>query len=650
MTAAHLPLASYQHWRIQSGLLATTVYFDEADSPVNRLNQATMTELGLLLKQLAADPDLKAVVFRSAKTKGFIAGADVSEFKQLMDVNEAIAKVRIGQQVFNQIANLPVPTIAVIQGFCLGGGLELALACDYRIVDDNPKTKLGVPEVMVGIHPGWGGSTRLPKLVGPLTALDLMLTGRLVNGKTAKTMGLVDFTLPLRDMDRAIDCLLTTKPPVHRPVWWQRLLNLSPLRPVVAGFMRRQLAKKVHEAQYPAPFAILNGWQRYGGQGEAATIAEAQSVAKLVVTDTSKQLVRVFFLRERLRGLGKIDSAIHHVHVIGAGTMGGDIAAWCALQGLQVTLEDSSLSQLGKSMARATQLFKRKLKQPHQIQAARDRLCIDLTGAGRRRADLIIEAIVEDLALKRALWQDVVKVARADALLATNTSSLSLTAITAGWEHPYRLVGIHFFNPVAQMPLVEVVTMPETDANVVMQVLAFVKQIDKLPLPVANMPGFLVNRVLSAYLMAAISQAMQGQSYASIDAAAVAYGMPIGPIELADTVGLDVCLAAAESLAAHMPMTIPAVLRKKVQAGELGKKTGRGFYRYIAGKRVSKAVSPSTVSPLLTAALIQPLLAEAKAALAAGVVADADLVDAGMIFGAGFPPFRGTLFPSTPRD
>lgn len=632
---------TYKHWRIDQGQNYTTVYFDQASSPINMLNHETMSELSALLRHVAAMPKLKGVVFRSAKTKGFIAGADVSEFKKLTTVNDAIVKVREGQQVFTQIARLPVPTIAVIHDFALGGGLEFALACDYRICDDNPDTRLGLLEVLVGIHPGWGGTTRLPTLVGALAALDLMLTGRTINGTAAKAIGLVDYAIPTRDIDRAIDYLLLMTPPVHQPTLWQRLLGFAPMRPIVGGFLRRRLAAKVKETQYPAPFALLNLWQRFGGHGDTASVAEANSVAKLMVTSTAQQLVRVFFLREHLKGLGTGQFHGNHVHVVGAGTMGGDIAAWCALRGFKVTLEDTDLKQLGKSIGRANVLFTRKLKQKHRIQSAQDRLIIDASGFGRTSADVIIEAIVEDKAIKHALWQTLVKQAKPDALLATNTSSISLAALTEGWIDPNRLVGLHFFNPVAHMPLVEVVEGSNTDPNVVARALTFVKSIDKLPLPVSDEPGFLVNRVLSAYMLAAINLAMEGQSYAAIDGAALAYGMPMGPIELADTVGLDVCLAAAEELAQHLSVSVPKVLKDKVKAGQLGRKSGLGFYRYSSGKRVEKIKIPAHVSNTLVDELMQPLITEAKAALEAGIVSEADLVDAGMVFGAGFPPFRG---------
>ncbi len=632
---------SYQHWRVEPGENYTTVYFDMADSQVNVFNQATMRELSLVLKHVTAQPKLKAVVFRSAKAKGFIAGADITAFSQISTVNDAVADVREGQQIFEQLAAIPVPTIAVMHDFALGGGLEFALACDYRITDDDPRTRLGFLETRVGIHPGWGGTTRLPKLIGGLAALMLMLSGRTLHGGAAKAMGLVDYAIPKCDVDRAIAYLLTALPPAHKPSIWQRWLGFAPLRPIVAGLLRRRVAAKIKDKDYPAPFALLNLWQRYGGYGEVATIAEANSVAKLLVTPTAKSLARVFLLRERLRELGKTESGVKHVHVVGAGTMGGDIAAWCALHHMKVTLEDADSAQLGRSMARAVVLFQRKCKQKHRVQAARDNLIMDPKGYGRAHADLIIEAIVEDKSAKQALWQALVQTAKPDAILATNTSSISLTELSEGWANPARLIGLHFFNPVERMPLVEVVETSSTAPELAARAFAFVKSIDKLPLPVANEPGFLVNRILSAYMLAAVGLHAQGYSYAQIDGAALAFGMAMGPIELADTVGLDICLAAAKTLVEKLSLPMPTVLAEKVKAGELGRKTGKGFYTYIKGQRREKIAIPASPDARLVEALMVPLKAEASAALADGVVSDADLVDAGMIFGAGYPPFRG---------
>lgn len=630
----------YQHWRVEHNDNFTTVYFDEQDSTVNRLGTVTMKELGLLITHLAAEPRLKAVVFRSGKTKGFIAGANVHEFTQVTDVNEAFTYVRECQNIMQQLAKLPVPTIAWIQGFCLGGGLELALACDYRICDDTPHTKLGLPEVMVGIHPGWGGSVRLPELVGVLSAMDLLLSGRSIDGKTAKAIGLVDYVLPERELAAAVSDLLLNTPTRHKPVWWQRLLAFAPLRSIVAGLLRRRLLKRITPAHYPAPFAIIDNWQRHGSGGESAMIAEAHSAAKLVMTPTAHHLLKVFFLRERLRGLATTEHHIKHVHVIGAGVMGGDIAAWCALQGMTVTLEDNNLEALGRSIARAQNLFKHKIKRTHLIKAAQDRLIVDPLGHGLKSADLIIEAIVEDVALKRELWTRVLEQARPDALLATNTSSILLSELTAGWASPERLVGIHFFNPVAKMPLVEVVSDAITDQHCVQRACAFVKAIDKLPLPVASVPGFLVNRVLAAYMMTAITLAAEGYDYHVIDQLAMDYGMPMGPLALCDVVGLDVCLAAARHILGE-DITVPAILTKRIEAGHLGKKTGQGFYHYAKDGHKTPTATGRKGLNLSADDLINPILAASKAALAEGVVADADLVDAGMIFGAGFPPFTG---------
>jgi 3-hydroxyacyl-CoA dehydrogenase/enoyl-CoA hydratase/3-hydroxybutyryl-CoA epimerase len=358
----------------------------------------------------------------------------------------------------------------------------------------------------------------------------------------------------------------------------------------------------------------------------------------LFATPTATNLIRVFQLQERLKAFGKeSEAAIAHVHVVGAGTMGGDIAAWCALRGFRVTLQDQTPARIAPAIARAAKLFRDRLRDPRRVRDAQDRLMPDVDGDGVLRADVIIEAFFENVEAKQSLFATLEARAKPDALLASNTSSIPLETIATPLRDPSRLIGLHFFNPVARMMLVEVVAGRDSAPQALARGAAFVRAIDKLPLPVRSAPGFLVNRVLAPYLMTAMRCVDEGIAPEAVDEAAVAFGMPMGPIELADTVGLDICLAVGRLLADEREA--PRRLVALVDAGELGKKTGRGFYAWVNGKPQKAATA--TVPEGLAARLVDPLVAEAKRVLAEGIVADADLVDAGAIFGAGFAPFRG---------
>src|SRR6185369_11240206 len=377
---------------------------------------------------------------------------------------------------------------------------------------------------------------------------------------------------------------------------------------------------------------------KYDGNPLAVPPSDPGSIPSLLKTPTASNLIRVFRLQERLKSFGKEgDWKASHVHVVGAGTMGGDIAAWCALRGLTVTLQDQNAERLAPAMKRASKLFSDRLKDPRRARDARDRLIPDVAGDGVARADVIIEAIFENVEAKRSLFASLEKAARPDAMLASNTSSIPLEEIATALSDPSRLVGLHFFNPVARMMLVEIVVGRDTREALVPQSAAFVRQIDKLPLPVKSAPGFLVNRLLAPYLMAAMHAVDEGVAPETIDEAAVAFGMPMGPIELADTVGLDICVEVGKLLGGAA--TPPKRLMELVSAGNLGKKTGRGYYEWVDGKARKSAAG--AVPPGLAERLVKPYVSEARSALAEHIVADADLVDAGAVFGTGFAPFRG---------
>ncbi|MBM5811393.1 MAG: crotonase [Gammaproteobacteria bacterium] len=623
------------HWRLETDADdIARLTFDLQGSATNTLGAAAMRELaGQLAAVAAARP--RALIIRSGKDSGFIAGADVSEFGGLNDPEAARQLVRSGQQVLDRLAGLPLPTVAAIHGFALGGGLELALACAYRVAADERSLSLGLPEVLLAIHPGFGGTVRLPRLLGAGRALDLMLTGRTLRGREALRAGLLDRLVPRTELDAAARALALAAPPLRRAPFTQRLLGWPLLRHLVAAQARRQVARRVRRDHYPAPWAIIDLWARHGARGVAALEAEARSIAALLCSESSRNLVRVFFLQNRLKSLGAGGRRFAHVHVVGAGVMGGDIAAWCAARGLTVTLQDRELRFVEPALARARELFARR-----HDPAAAGRLQADVAGHGIARADLVIEAIYEDADAKRALYARIEPQLRPEALLATNTSSIRLEDLARDLADPTRLVGLHFFNPVAKMQLVEVIRAPATRDDVVNAALAFARQLDRLPLPCRSAPGFVVNRILMPYLNEAMLAVDEGIPPAVIDRIATDFGMPMGPIELADTVGLDIAVHVGRILAAAWPRPVAEGTARLVEAGRLGRKSGRGYYEWRDGRPLRSAAGIQAPADLCDRLILQ-YLNEAVACLRDGVVADADLIDAAMVFGTGFAPFRG---------
>jgi len=633
----------FSHWHPQirdDGVVVLSL--DRHDSSVNAMSQDVLLELGDLIERIAMDPP-KAVVIQSIKAAGFIAGADLKEFQEFDrrgTVNDAI---RRGQSTYQKLAELPCPTVAAIHGHCLGGGTELALACRYRVASNDPSTRIGLPETQLGIFPGWGGSSRLPQLVGAPAAMDMMLTGRNLSASAARNIGLVDKVVaPAVLLDTAVSLALkgTTRLFKQRATAW--ITNTWLARKLLAPQMAKQVARKARKEHYPAPYALINTWARTGGSPIQTRLdAERRAVVKLAGTPTARNLIRIFFLTERLKALGGKDHGIQHVHVVGAGVMGGDIAAWSAYKGFNVTLQDREQRFIDPAMERAQALFAKRVKDDSKRPAVAARLKADLAGDGVALADLVIEAIIENPEAKRALYQSLEPTMKDDALLTTNTSSIPLDELRDHIQRPAQFAGLHYFNPVAQMPLVEIIhhdgMAPETERRLA----SFCKALGKFPVPVAGTPGFLVNRVLFPYMLEAATAYAEGVPGPVLDKAAVKFGMPMGPIELLDTVGLDVAAGVGKELAPFLGLQVPAALAT-VEQGKRGKKDGQGLYKWENGRAQKPDVPANYEIPAdLEDRLILPLLNEAVACLHDGVVADADLLDAGVIFGTGFAPFRG---------
>lgn len=639
----------FAHWHTEvraDGIVVLTL--DRLGQSVNALAQEVLGELEQIVERIAIEKP-KGVVIRSAKSAGFIAGADIAEFKTFDERGTVFESIRFGQNVLQKLAELPCPTVAAIHGHCMGGGTELALACRYRVATTDDSTRIALPEVKLGIYPGWGGSVRLPDLVGAPAAFDMMLTGRGLSAAAARGIGLVDKTCePALLLDTALQVLQRgiNRPLKQRATAWLSTTWLA--RQALSPMLVKQVARKARKAHYPAPFALIETWRRNGGSVESRLLAEAKSVAKLAQTPTARNLVRVFFLQERLKNLGSKDGQgtplpnLQRVHVIGAGVMGGDIAAWCALRGFETSLQDQSLAQVQPAIERAHTFYGKKIKQEAKRAAAMARLKADVDGQEVARADLVIEAIYENSEAKRALYAKVEESLPQGSLLSSNTSSIPLTDLRAELKRPAQFAGLHFFNPVAMMPLVEIVRHDGMDANTERRLAAFCRAIDKLPVPVAGSPGFLVNRILMPYLLEAMTCYSEGIPGPVIDKAALAFGMPMGPIELADTVGLDVAASVGKLLAEFLGLPIPSGLDGLLATGKRGRKDGQGFYTWVDGRAQKPEVPKDYHAPDdLTDRLILPFLNEAVACLHEGVVADEDLLDAGVIFGTGFAPFRG---------
>lgn len=615
----------------------------DTPGPVNTLSREAIMELEQLVErfeELAQTGELEGVILLSGKDSGFIAGADVSEFDAMSDFSLLPEALKRTHALFARIEALKIPVVAGIHGFCLGGGLELALACHYRVAVNDDKTRIGFPEVNLGIFPGFGGTGRSIRQAGPVDAMGIMLTGRMLKAGAAKGMNLVDKLVRHRDMLRweARKAVLQ-KRKSSEAGFAKKVTAMGPLRSYVVGKMRDQAGKKARKEHYPAPFALIDLFEKHGDDWQAMIRGEIDAFVPLMGSDTATNLRRVFFASEALKKQGTKGAKFARVHVIGAGVMGGDIAAWCALRGMSVTLQDLDMERIQPALDRGKKLFKKRLKKKHEVDAAVLRLEADPEGKGVSRADVIIEAVVEKLEVKQSIFGGLEDRLKPGAILATNTSSIELERIAEHLKQPERLIGLHFFNPVAQLPLVEVIRSTfNTDAEIGKGA-AFALAIGKSPVVVKSAPGFLVNRVLMPYMLGAVERVERGESKELLDAAAVAFGMPMGPIELMDTVGLDVGKSVATELGHGVPEG--SKFDALVKAGKLGRKTGEGFYKWVDGK-AQKGETPAHADLAgLGRELVKPLVDMTEVVVAEGVVANEGLADIGVIMGTGFAPFLG---------
>lgn len=631
-----------QHWKTKTdnnGIVWLGI--DKADGSANVLSSEVLQELATILEPFEAKPP-RGLVLYSEKTGSFIMGADIKEFVDIDTPERAYELVRLGQQLMDRVENLRCPTVAVINGFCLGGGLELVMACDYRLALAGDKRVLGLPEVKLGLHPGFGGTVRAVQICGVRSAMPLMLTGNPITVSKGRAIGLIDQVVNEADWRQSALETIQSAPPKQRAPLVDRLLSVGPARSFVRNMLLKQVRGKARKDHYPAPYAMIDLWASTGASEKTGYEAEARSFAQLMCTSASRNLVRVFFLQNRLKGQGnKIDKKTKHVHVVGAGVMGGDIAAWCALRGLTVTLQDREQKYIDPALARASKLFGKRVRDDAKRAATHERLRADVNGDGVVDADIIIEAIYENLEAKQELYKALQEKMKPGALLASNTSSIRLEDLRTVLAEPKRFIGLHFFNPVAMLPLVEVIRCADTEQEALDVGFAFTKQIGKMPLECASSPGFVVNRILAPYMAEAMHLAEDGVPLVEIDKAAEAFGMPMGPVELVDSVGLDVALHVSKVLGAAMNRPVPERLADMVDDGQLGRKSGQGFYHWEDGKAVKPTSDGVGVPADIQDRLVLAMVNEAVACLHEGVVGDADLLDAGVIFGTGFAPFRG---------
>ena len=613
------------------------VALDVAGKSVNVLTREVLAEMADVAGLLEGNSAITAMGLICGKDQGFIYGADINEFAELASEEDVAALLEDVHATFDRFADLPYPTVAGIDGFALGGGLEVPLVCDRLIATSQPKTQLAFPEVKLGLLPGYGGTGRAYARIGAAHVLDMMLTGRMVSALEAHDMGLVDGLVDdaaaLKPAMKAMAASLKGQKPIRRQIEGED--TAQAVEDAAAAF-----TKRLRPDHTPAPFAILDHIADHAPDAKAISNAEKRIFPALMMSPASDGLRRVYQLNDMVKKTARGDSGFSAVHVIGAGVMGGDIAAVAAMSGFQVTLHDMNKEAIDGAIDRARTLYERRLKTPEKINAAMDRLVADPDGAGLAGADLIIEAVAERLDIKQAVFKSAEENAKAEAVLATNTSSIPLEDIAAVLTTPSRLIGLHFFNPVPVLPLVEVIASRQSDDAAMAKGMSFAGQLKKMPIRCQSSPGFVVNRALLPYINAGVAEMLAGGNADEIDQALVNYGMPMGPIELADQIGLDVMFDASTPLG--MADEVAKTYQEMIANGTIGRKSGQGFYQWDDKKALrDRGVYEAQSQIALAARLLQPMIDECNAAVHEGVVASADHADAAMIFGVGFPGFRG---------
>ncbi len=651
----------------ESGILA--VIFDRPRERVNLLTPAILEALNRLLDEARSHADLRGILFASAKPGMFIAGMDVDRIARVEDAQQGAEAARFGQSVFQKIAELQRPSVCVIRGTCLGGGTELALACTYRIASDGPEVRIGLPEVKLGIVPGFGGCQRLPRLVGLTVALDLILSGRALDARGAEKIGLVDRVVPqaylqresVRLLKRAIDGKETKG---RERAWHARLPEkIGPLRSLILKQARKRAGAKVNPRDYPAPFKAIEAIEAaFTHPLTAGLDLEARIVGELIASRTSKNLMWLFksqtALKSQRSGLLAVPRKIRRMGVVGAGIMGGGIAQLAADKGIPVRLKDVQYRAILSALQTAQGIWQRKLRRRRitrrEMTQKMGFISTTLDETGLKHVDLVVEAVVENLEIKQEVLAALERRMDERSVFASNTSSLPISDIAARALHPQRVVGMHFFNPVHRMPLVEVIAGRRSSPEAIATVQALAVKMGKVPIIVRDGPGFLVNRILTFYMNEAISLLSEGVRIGAADGAMKAFGMPMGPFEVLDEVGLDTAKHVGEVLSAGLGKRVGgdgSLLDALVSAGRRGKKNGRGLYRYKDGRRTSPdgdvyglvgAPTPRELPPeTLQERMVLAMVNEAAYCLEEAVVREPRDVDVGMVMGTGFPPFRG---------
>ncbi|MBU4311098.1 MAG: enoyl-CoA hydratase/isomerase family protein [Candidatus Omnitrophica bacterium] len=646
--------------------------FDQPDSKVNVLNSESMQEFSLAIDELAGNPGVEALVITSIKSGIFIAGADIKEIERIYSKEEAREKVDAGKEIFGRLHDLDLVTVAAINGVCLGGGLELALACKYRVSSFSDKVKIGLPEVKLGILPGWGGTERLPRLIGLTRALTMILSGNIISAKDALKYGIVDRLFPeARLIDDTIDFVhgilerrIHVKRGRRKKLVQKFLEDTIPGRSIVFSQARKNVIKRT-KGFYPAPLKILDLIKcTYGRPVKIGSRLETKAFSELAVTDVSKNLIKVFFLNEEYKKLQWVDSAVEPLPVnkcgvVGAGIMGGGIAQLLSYRDIPVRIKDINYEALRHALKTASGIFRYDIKKGkikrHQAEYKLGLISPSVTYRGFENADLVIETVVENIDVKKKVLKELSQVSSPGAIFASNTSSFPVIDMALAADAPERVGGLHFFNPVHRMPLVEVIGSEKTSDRTLATLIAFARRIGKVVIVVKDVPGFLINRILLSYLNEAGYLIGEGMEMERIDRIARGFGMPMGPIELIDEVGIDVGYKVIKILEAAYGarMKIAPVLEKVKEKNLLGKKGKAGFYIYKGKNKkkpnpeISRLVKHGAGQAISEGAalerMIYVMVNEAARCLEEGVADRPQTIDIGMIMGTGFPKFRAGL-------